>query len=55
MISNFSRRLVAHVLGVHGVAHVIELAWADAIKGEPLIDEMLETNQMTLDRFMTAD
>ena len=35
-----------HVKGVHGVAHVVELAWADALKGEPLIDEMVETNQM---------
>ena len=37
---------VPHAIGVHAVAHVVELAWADALKGEPLIDEMLETNQM---------
>lgn len=37
---------VPHVIGVHAVAHVVELAWADALKGEPLIDEMLETNQL---------
>jgi hypothetical protein len=40
------KKEVPHVKGVHGVAHVVELAWADALKGEPLIDEMLETNQM---------
>ena len=37
---------VASVIGVHAVAHVLELSWADALNGEPLIDEMLETNQM---------
>lgn len=40
------RNEVPHVVGVHAVAHVTELAWADALKGEALIDEMLETNQM---------
>jgi hypothetical protein len=40
------KREVSHVVGVHAAAHVVELAWADALKGEPLIDEMLETNQM---------
>lgn len=36
---------VPHVIAVHGVAHVLELAWADALKDELLIEEMLETNQ----------
>ena len=40
------KKEVPHVKAVHAVAHVVELAWADALKGEPLIDEMLETNQM---------
>jgi hypothetical protein len=40
------KKEVPHVKGVHGVAHVVELAWADGLKGELLIDEMLETNQM---------
>ena len=40
------KKEVPHVKAVHGVAHVVELAWADALKGEPLIEEMLETNQM---------
>ena len=40
------KKEVPHVKAVHGVAHVVELAWGDAVKGEPLIDEMLETNQM---------
>ena len=34
-----------HIKAVHGVAHVIELAWKDALKAELLIDEMLATNQ----------
>ena len=40
------KKEVPHIKGIHGVAHVVELAWADATKGEPLIDEMHETNQM---------
>jgi len=40
------KKEVGHVLCVHAIAHVVELAWADALKGEPLIDEMLVTNQM---------
>ena len=31
---------------MHAVAHVVELAWGDALKAEPLIEELLETNQM---------
>jgi hypothetical protein len=40
------KKEVPHIKGVHGVAYVIELAWNDALKGDPLIDEMNETNQM---------
>ena len=40
------KKEVGHVIGVHAIAHVVELAWADALKGEPLVDEMLVTNQM---------
>ena len=39
------KRELPHVIGVHGVAHILELAWAEAVKDEPLIAEMLETNQ----------
>ena len=42
---------VPHIKAVHGVAHVIELAWGDALKGEPEIDEMLETNQMAYNHY----
>ena len=33
------------VVGVHAIAHVVELAWADAIKDRKLIKRMLATNQ----------
>jgi len=39
------KREVPHVLGVHAVAHVLELGCADAVKDEELIDEMLTTSQ----------
>ena len=36
---------VPHVLGVHAVAHVLELGWLDAVKDVTLIEEMLAINQ----------
>ena len=33
------------VVGVHAIAHIVELAWADAIKVKPLIKRMLLTSQ----------
>ena len=40
-----TKQEVPHVIGVQGVAHILELSWLDAIKGYPLVTEMLETNQ----------
>ena len=33
------------MIGVHAIAHVVELAWAEAIKNKPLIKRVIETNQ----------
>ena len=33
------------------LTQVTELAWADALKGEPLIDEMIETNQAAYNHY----
>ena len=33
------------VVAVHGIAHVVELAWADAIEDRPLINRIFTTNQ----------
>ena len=38
------KKEVPHVIGVHGVAHLFELAWLAAVKDQPLIQEMLEIN-----------
>ena len=40
------KKEVPHVKAVHGVAHVVELAWNDAVSGEVLLEEMFATNQL---------